>query len=123
MTDALTLTNIQNQLKAFRDERDWAQFHTPKNLAMALMVEAAELCEHFQWQTPAESQSLDEASTQAVAHEMADVLNYLLLLADQLNIDLLQAADRKIALNKAKYPADQCQGSAAKYTAYSAPKD
>ena len=114
----MTLENLQKQLATFRDERNWSQFHNPKNLAMALSVEVAELCEHFQWLTAEQSASLTHEQQQDVAFEMADVLNYLLLLADQLDVDILATAQAKIKLNEQRYPAEQAHGSAAKYTAY-----
>ena len=85
-------------------ERDWEQFHSPKNLACALSVEAAELLEHFQWMTEEQSRAPDDAQRAEIAHEAADVLLYLIQLADQLGIDLLAAADRKMTLNAAKHP-------------------
>lgn len=100
-TDLLSLTQA---LRKFAAERDWEQFHSPKNLASALSVEAAELLEHFQWLTDAQSQALSEDKRVEVGHEMADVLLYLLQLADKLGIDLVDAAHRKMALNAVKYP-------------------
>lgn len=91
-------------LRQFAADRDWAQFHSPRNLATALSVEAAELLEHFQWLTDAQSQSLSEEKRVEVGYEMADVLLYLLQLADKLDIDLADAASRKMALNAVKYP-------------------
>lgn len=105
---------LQERLRAFARERDWEQFHSPKNLAMALIVEAAELVEHFQWLTEAQSRSLDAAKREQVEQEMADVFIYLTRLADQLGVDLLGAAERKMALNAQKYPADRVRGSAKK---------
>lgn len=105
-------------VRAFTRERDWEQYHSPKNLAMALSVEAAELLEHFQWLTEAESRDLTVAQREAVSQEMADVLIYLLQLSDKLEINLTSAAWRKMELNAAKYPADQVRGRADKYTAY-----
>lgn len=105
---------LQERLRAFARERDWEQFHSPKNLAMALIVEAAELVEHFQWLTEAQSRALDAAKREQVEQEMADVFLYLVRLADQMGIDLLDAAERKIALNAQKYPADKVRGSAKK---------
>lgn len=104
------------RIRAFRDARDWMQFHNPKNLAGSIVIEAAELLEHFQWKTPEESENLDAAKREAIAHEMADVAVYLLELADNLGIDLLQAIDRKMTVNEAKYPVEKARGSAAKYT-------
>ncbi len=94
-------------LRKFADERNWEQFHSPKNLAMALSVEVAELTEHFQWLTEAQSLSLNEQQREEVSLEMADVLIYLVRMADRLNIDLLDAARQKVVLNAKKYPAIQ----------------
>ena len=104
------------RLREFAKARDWEQFHAPKNLAMALAVEAAELMEPFQWRTAAESEVLDEATREAVALELADVLLYTVRLADRLNIDLYAAARRKLALNEQRYPADKARGHSRKYT-------
>jgi NTP pyrophosphatase (non-canonical NTP hydrolase) len=109
-----SLDDLKEQLRDFARERDWEQFHSPKNLAMALIVEAAELLEHFQWLTEAQSLSLETSKREPVAQELADVLLYLVRLADRLDIDLLDAAQRKIALNALKYPADLVRGSAKK---------
>jgi NTP pyrophosphatase (non-canonical NTP hydrolase) len=103
------------RLAEFARERDWDQFHSPKNLAMALAGEAGELIEHFQWLTEEQSNALDEATRRAVALEMADVLLYLVRLADRLGIDLVAAAHDKIALNARKYPVALSRGSARKY--------
>ncbi len=113
-----SLEALKQKLQAFVDERDWAQFHTPKNLSMAMMVEAAELLEHFQWDTPAESQHLSAEKREQVGHELADTFVYLLRIAQVLEIDLLEVANKKIALNAKKYPVDQARGSNAKYTKY-----
>ena len=101
-------------LRRFAGERDWEQFHSPKNLASALIVEAAELLEHFQWLTEDESRALPEATREAVAGEMADVLLYLLQLADKLGVDLVPAAQRKLVINELRYPAASAKGSAKK---------
>ena len=113
-----SLDNLRARINAFVDERDWAQFHTPKNLAMAMIVEAAELVEQFQWDTPMESQQLSPEKREAVSHELADTLVYLLRLAEVLQIDLLEATNKKIALNALKYPVEKAKGSNAKYTDY-----
>ncbi len=113
-----SLEELTLRLREFARERDWEQFHSPKNLAMAMIVEAGELLEHFQWLTEEQSLSLDPARRELVAQELADVLLYLVRLADRLNIDLLDAASRKIVLNARKYPADQVRGSARKATDY-----
>jgi len=105
------LDALRDRLRAFALARDWGQFHSPKNLASALSVEAAELLEHFQWMTEDDSRAPDAARREAIALEAADVLLYLIQLADQLDIDLLAAADRKIALNAAKYPVATARGS------------
>jgi NTP pyrophosphatase (non-canonical NTP hydrolase) len=113
-----SLEALKQKIQHFVDERDWAQFHTPKNLSMAMMVEAAELLEHFQWDTPAESQQLSAEKREQVGHELADTLVYLIRIAQVLNIDLLEVANQKIALNAKKYPVEQARGSRAKYTEY-----
>jgi NTP pyrophosphatase (non-canonical NTP hydrolase) len=109
------LEQLRRAIVQFADERDWDQFHNPKNVVMALAVEAAELLEHFQWRTPEESASLDAEEKEAVALEAADVLLYLLRLCDKLGIDLAAAAQRKLALNELKYPADKARGRSTKY--------
>jgi dCTP diphosphatase len=110
------LTELRDQLRTFAAERDWDQFHSPKNLASALAVEAAELLEPFQWLTEKQSRALSPANAEAVRMEMADVLIYLIRLADKLDVDLVQAAKEKIAANALKYPPDKARGSARKYT-------
>ena len=112
-----SLNQLRGRINAFVAERDWAQFHTPKNLAMAMIVEAAELVEQFQWDTPQESQQLSPEKREAVSHELADTFVYLLRLAEVLDIDLIAAANQKIDLNAKKYPVDKARGSNAKYTA------
>lgn len=104
--------------RAFARERDWEQFHTPRNLAAAMSVEAAEVLEHFQWLTDAQSTQLDPGRREAVARELADVLLYLVRLADVLGIDLVAAARAKMLLNASRYPADQVRGSSRKYDEY-----
>jgi dCTP diphosphatase len=113
-----SLEHLRATINAFVAERDWAQFHTPKNLAMAMIVEAAELVEQFQWDTQQESQNLTPEKREAVAHELADTFVYLLRLAEVLDIDLIDASNKKIAINAIKYPADKAKGSNAKYTEY-----
>ena len=109
-----TLDELRLRLREFARARDWEQFHSPKNLSMALIVEAAELVEHFQWLSEAQSHALAPEKLREVEEEIADVLIYLTRLADLLGVDLLQAAERKIALNEHKYPADKVRGSAVK---------
>jgi dCTP diphosphatase len=113
-----SLADLRAKINAFVAERDWAQFHTPKNLAMAMIVEAAELVEQFQWDTPTESAQLTDEKREAVSHELADTFVYLLRIAEVLEIDLIDAANKKIVLNAIKYPAEKVKGSNAKYTAY-----
>lgn len=110
------IKELQAALRHFADERDWGQFHSPKNLAVSLSLEAAEVLEHFQWLTDEQSRSLDDARRQAVAHEIADVLLYLLQLSDRLGIDPMQAAREKLAVNAERYPADKAKGTSRKYT-------
>src|SRR5690606_34884595 len=110
------IQELQAALRRFASERDWGQFHSPKNLAASLSIEAAEVLEHFQWLTEEQSRQLDDAQRQAVGQEIADVLLYLLQLADGLGIDPLQAARDKLALNEQRYPAEKAKGSAKKYT-------
>jgi NTP pyrophosphatase (non-canonical NTP hydrolase) len=114
--EANPLPLLVEALRAFAHARDWAQFHTPKNLACALSVEAAELLEHFQWLTEAQSQSLSSDKKAEVAAEAADVFLYLLQLCDKLGIDLIAAAQAKMLVNAQKYPVDAARGTAAKYT-------
>lgn len=106
------------RLRAFAEARDWQQFHSPKNLAMALVVEAGEVVEHFQWLREDESAALEPERKAAVAAELADVLAYLVRLADTLGIDLLDAAAAKLVRNEERYPADKVRGSARKYSEY-----
>lgn len=109
------LDELRDAVARFARERDWDQFHSPKNLAMALAAEAGELLEHFQWLTEQQSESLDTETLQAVAHELADIQIYLVRLADRLGIDLLAAADAKMAINARKYPVEKAKGDARKY--------
>lgn len=110
------LAALRDALRRFSAERDWDQFHAPKNLAIALSVEAAELLEHFQWLTAEQSETLDAEALARVREEMADVLLYLVRLADRLDVDLFAAARDKMVLNAQKYPADKARGSSRKYT-------
>lgn len=112
------LRELQKRVAAFAAARDWERFHSPKNLAMALSVEAAELVEEFQWLTEAESRALDPERRERVRLELADVFIYLLRIADKLEVDLLAAANDKIVLNEKKYPAERVRGDARKYTEY-----
>lgn len=112
--DRPTLEQLATRLAEFARERDWDQFHSPKNLAMALAGEVGEVLEHFQWLTEDQSRSLPLDVREAVALELADVLLYLVRLADKVDVDLAAAALRKIELNAAKYPANEVRGSAAR---------
>ena len=113
-----SLDELRELTRAFAAERDWGQFHTPKNLAMALSVEVAELVEHFQWLRTGELDELDARKLEGVRHEMADVLLYLVQLADRTGVDLRAAALEKLRLNGEKYPAAQVKGDARKYDEY-----
>jgi NTP pyrophosphatase (non-canonical NTP hydrolase) len=113
-----SLEDLRSRLKDFVRERDWEQFHSPKNLAMAMIVEAAELVEHFQWMTEQESLEISAEKREEVAHEIADTFVYLLRMADVLGIDLIAAANTKIDMNAKKYPAEKVRGRNDKYTTY-----
>jgi dCTP diphosphatase len=113
-----SLTELRDRIRQFSGERDWDQFHTPKNLAMALSVEVAELVEHFQWLATGADAELDDARRTGIRHELADVLVYLIQLADKCQVDLREAVLEKMVLNAAKYPAAQVRGDARKYTEY-----
>ena len=102
-----SLDDLRERQRRFAAERDWEQFHKPKNLAMSVAIEAAEIMEHFQWLTADQSASLDAAARREVGHEIAAVLLYLIRLADVLDIDMAAAAREKIALNALKYPAQR----------------
>lgn len=111
--DALEV--LKAQVAEFAAERDWTQFHNPKNLAMAVSAEAGELLEHFQWLTPAQAADLPRVARDEIALECADVLLFLLRLCDQLDIDLAASARKKMALNAHKYPVHKSRGRATKY--------
>lgn len=112
------LARLRAIVRTFVDERDWDQFHTPKNLASALSVEAAELLEHFQWLQSGRAEELGAGKLNEVRHEMADVLVYLVRLADKLDVDLFAAVEEKMVLNRAKYPAELVRGDMRKYDEY-----
>ena len=113
-----SLESLRDRLRVFAKERDWDQYHTPKNLSMALIAEAAELIEHFQWVNGEQSHILENKTRQSVEEELADILIYLVRISDKLEIDLYQAVERKIKINERKYPAEKVRGSAKKYTEY-----
>jgi NTP pyrophosphatase (non-canonical NTP hydrolase) len=114
----MNFMQLAAELEAFADERDWGQFHSPKNLSMALIAEAAELAAHFQWLSETQSQDLDERSLAAVRNEIADVQIYLARLADRLGVDIESAVRDKLADNARKYPAERVRGSTKKYSEY-----
>jgi NTP pyrophosphatase (non-canonical NTP hydrolase) len=110
-----TLDGLRRELRQFVAERDWDQFHNPKNLAMALVAEAGELVEHFQWLTPEQAERLPPETLSEVELEVADVLLFLLRLCDRLELDPLAAAHKKLAVNREKYPVAKARGRATKY--------
>jgi dCTP diphosphatase len=110
-----TLESLREKVARFADERDWDQFHNPKNLAMALAGETGELIEHFQWLTPGQAAALSRETRDEVALEAADILLFLVRLCDKLGIDLAAAADRKLLLNAQKYPVEKARGKMTKY--------
>ncbi len=114
----MNLSDLAQKLREFAQERDWEQFHSPKNLSMALSVEVAELVEHFQWLTEEQSRSLDEDVLSEISEEIADIQIYLARLADQLGIDIEDAVSKKLAVNADKYPISKAHGSALKSTKF-----
>lgn len=112
----MALTRLRDRLRAFADARDWHQFHTPKNLSIALSVEVAELLEHFQWLSDKGSLTPPADRLGKIEEEIADVFLYLIRLSDVLNVDLIHAADRKLAINARKYPVERARGTSKKYT-------
>jgi len=112
MDDTTTLAELRELVRQFVDERDWGQFHTPKNLSMSLSIEAAELMEHFQWLTPQESRAIadDETARAAAGEELADVVCYALALANELGLDVADAVRDKMVKNAQKYPAAEYRG-------------
>ena len=113
-----SLDNLKIRLREFAKQRNWDQFHSPKNLSMALIAEAAELVEHFQWLTQEESAGLSGEKLKEVEQELADILIYLVRISDKLGVDLVKAAEEKIDVNAEKYPSAQVRGSAKKYDEY-----
>lgn len=115
-TSISALEVLQSKLRRFAVARHWEQFHSPKNLAAALSVEAAEVLEHFQWMEEAESRQLPAEKIAQVREELADVMLYLIMLADKLDVDLLAAANDKLVANEKKYPVEKARGNSKKYT-------
>ena len=118
-----SLEQLRNRLAEFTAEREWAQFHSPKNLAMALIAESAEIIEHFQWLSEEQSRCLSEEKREVVSYELADVLIYLVRLADELDINLIAAAQEKVKINEARYPAAKVKGNARRANEYQKKKD
>jgi dCTP diphosphatase len=116
MKDAIA--DIAEKLRRFAEERDWEQFHSPKNLAMAMTVEVAELLEHFQWLTEEQSNNLPPEKKALAAEEIADIQIYLIRMADKLGIDIHDSVRVKIGQNEKKYPTDRVRGDARKYSEY-----
>jgi dCTP diphosphatase len=114
----LGLEDLRSAISAFIQERDWEKFHSPKNLAMALSVEVAEIVEHFQWLTEEDSKNLPPEKLAEVREEIGDVMIYLTELAGKLGIDPVEAAKAKMTINGQKYPAELVKGKASKYTEY-----
>lgn len=117
----MQLNDIAAKIRVFRDERDWSQFHNPKDMAIAISIEAGELLEHFLWKNPQEVESRIESRKEDIESEIADIGIYLTELADNLGIDLLSAMDKKIAVNAEKYPVNRVKGSSKKYSEYADP--
>lgn len=112
----MNLEDLQKKIIAFRDERDWKQFHTPKDLATGLTLEAGEVAEHFLWKDKAEIEEYIKTHKEEIGDEMGDVLNYLLIMANDFGIDLAEATDKKIDKNDKKYPVEKAKGRHTKYT-------
>jgi dCTP diphosphatase len=113
-----SLQQLNRRLRDFARQRDWEQFHSPKNLAMAMIAECAELVEHFQWLTEEQSYNLAPEKREQVAMEMADILIYLIRCSERLDIDLVEAARQKIEINEKRYPAEQVRGDARRADEY-----
>jgi len=110
------LEAITERIRKFRDARDWAQFHNPKDMAIAISLESSELLEHFLWKSPEEVEARVESHREQIRDEIADIAIYLVELADNLEIDLIKAMEEKLAKNEEKYPAKRAKGSNAKYS-------
>ena len=114
----MEITELIDKIRDFANARDWDQFHSPKNLSMALSAETGELLEIFQWLTEKESNNLPEDKFEAVKNEIGDILIYLLRIADKLGINPIQSADKKLMINEVKYPVEKSRGNAIKYTEF-----
>ena len=112
----MSVEAITEKIRQFRDERDWAQFHNPKDMATAISIEASELLEHFLWKTPQECEARLESHGEKIEEEIADIAMYLFELADNLEIDLIDAMERKLRRNAEKYPVEKARGRSVKYT-------
>ncbi len=111
-----SLDGLREKLRSFALERDWDQFHTPRNLACAVVTEAAELLAHFRWADDAGASNLTEVERQKISYEIADVLLFLVRLSDKMDIDPILAANEKLKINAGKYPIEKAKGSSKKYT-------
>ncbi|KIH76672.1 NTP pyrophosphatase, house-cleaning of non-canonical NTPs [Geoalkalibacter ferrihydriticus] len=116
--DRTTLKELKDRVAVFVRERDWQQFHTPKNLSMSIAIEAAELMEHFQWLSPEASQNPEPEALAEIGEELADIVIYSLSLANTLGLDLARTVEAKMEKNVRKYPAERVKGKAHKYTWY-----
>jgi NTP pyrophosphatase (non-canonical NTP hydrolase) len=112
----MTIEELQKKMVAFRDKRDWKQFHNPKDLALSLNLEAAEVLEHFQWKNNEELERYLKKNKEALGHEIADVLGYLLLLSNELDLDIEKSFLQKLKINDKKYPVKKAKGKHTKYT-------
>lgn len=118
MKDILDIGSLKEKISHFAKERDWEKFHTPKNLACALSVEAGELLEEFQWMSDEDQENIDEEKIKAISEELSDIITYAIRISDILNINLPEAITDKIKKNAKKYPAEIVKGSSKKYTEY-----
>lgn len=111
-----TLKELVDRLIAFRNARDWKQFHNPKDLAISLSLEAGEVLEHFQWKSKEEIEKYVIENKEEIGEELADVFNWVLVLSHDLDIDIVEASEKKISQNEAKYPVEKAKGKHTKYT-------
>ena len=111
-----TIDELTEKIKQFRDERDWMQFHNPKDMALSLVLEAAEVMEHFQWKSPDEIEEYAKTHRDEIGEELADVASYLFELADNLDIDLTEALEQKLKKNEERYPVEKSKGKHTKYS-------